>query len=212
MSRWWAEGLLFENCNCTAVCPGHVHFSQACTHEVCHGFWTIRFRGGEVDGVNLTGVDMVVIYVSPQTMIHGNWTQLILIDEGASDAQARVAQSLIQGAYGPPWAILSEFVGEHLPLRRAPITIEDAPMAKTVTIPGILRGVVESLRGRDKTQPVRFENIYNQIHNASQVVARGSTEFEDSGILISTEGSHGLWSDFRWEGTHENGNRAQTDG
>src|SRR5262249_59594081 len=30
-SSWWARGLLFENCSCTLVCPGHLHFSQNCT-------------------------------------------------------------------------------------------------------------------------------------------------------------------------------------
>ncbi len=30
---WWARGLLFENCSCAVVCPGHFHFSQKCTHE-----------------------------------------------------------------------------------------------------------------------------------------------------------------------------------
>ena len=36
---WWARGLIFENCSCTLVCPGHVHFSQPCTHERCVGYW-----------------------------------------------------------------------------------------------------------------------------------------------------------------------------
>ena len=118
MSQWWAKGLLFENCNCTAVCPGHVHFSQPCTHEVCHGFWALEFSEGVVDGTDLTGVKMVIIYVSPQTMIHGDWTQLILVDDGATDDQFRVSVDLIKGVYGPPWEILSGFVSNHLDPRR----------------------------------------------------------------------------------------------
>ena len=103
MSDWWAEGLLFENCNCTAVCPGHIHFSQKCTHEVCHGFWAIRFEGGRasaggagragVEGragdVDLAGVDVVVVYETPQVMVDGGWKQVIIVSDRATGAQRR---------------------------------------------------------------------------------------------------------------------------
>ncbi len=45
--KWWAKGLLFENCCCQVVCPGHVHFDQACTLERCTGYWAVRFDEGE---------------------------------------------------------------------------------------------------------------------------------------------------------------------
>jgi len=35
---WFARGLLFENCSCQIVCPGHVHFDQLCTHERCEAW------------------------------------------------------------------------------------------------------------------------------------------------------------------------------
>ena len=40
---WFARGLIFENCACTLVCPGHMHFSQNCTHHRCKGYWALRF-------------------------------------------------------------------------------------------------------------------------------------------------------------------------
>jgi hypothetical protein len=69
-----------------------------------------------------------------------------------------------------------------------------------VTVAGLLKGAVETIRGRDKTAPVLFQNIYNQIHDSTQVIARGSTQYDDGHIRIDTDGTHGLWSDFRWEG------------
>ena len=46
VSSWWARGLIFENCSCTLVCPGHMHFSQNCTHERCKGYWALRVDEG----------------------------------------------------------------------------------------------------------------------------------------------------------------------
>lgn len=196
--NWWARGLLFENCNCTAVCPGHVHFSQPCTHEVCRGFWAIRFQEGEVAGSDLAGIDTVVAYESPQVMIEGGWKQVILVDEKASAGQTETIEDLLTGQLGGPWAVLGNFVEERLPTRNVPIEIEAGPARKQVTIPGILEGVVEAIRGRDKEAPVLFENIYNQIHDSTQVIARGTSHYDDGAIRIETTGSHGLWSTFSW--------------
>ncbi|MDH3222248.1 MAG: DUF1326 domain-containing protein [Gemmatimonadota bacterium] len=195
---WWAEGLLFENCNCTAVCPGHVHFSQACTHDVCHGFWAVRFTGGEVDGQALTGLEAVLVYESPQVMIEGGWRQVIIVSDQASPEQLDALDRLFSGSLGGPWRVLARFVTDRLPTRTAPISIEDEPSRKAVRIPGLLTGAIEAIRGRTEGEPVRFENIYNQIHDASQVIARGSTEFDDGTLRIHNQGTHGLWSSFRW--------------
>lgn len=197
-SQWWAKGLLFENCNCTAVCPGHVHFSQPCTHEVCHGFWAIRVREGEVDGVRLDGLDAVVVYESPQVMIDGGWRELLLISDQATERQRAGLEAILTGSLGGPWEVLGRFVKEWLPTRAVRIEIEDEPMSKKVRIAGLLEGAVSAIRGRDRAQPVTFENIYNQIHDPHQVIARGETRFDDGRIVIRTEGTHGLWSNFTW--------------
>ena len=198
MSDWWAEGLLFENCNCTAVCPGHIHFSQKCTHEVCHGFWAIRFDGGRVGDVDLAGVDVVVVYETPQVMVDGGWKQVIIVSDRAGVAQRRAVEEILTGMRGGPWEVLARFVGDGRPTRIARIRIEEAPERKSVTVKGVLEGAVEAIRGRNRAEPVTFENIYNQIHDTTQVIARGSTRYDDGEIVIANEGTHGLWSRFRW--------------
>ena len=200
MNEWWAEGLLFENCNCTAVCPGHIHFSQPCTHEVCRGFWAIRFEGGRVDGTDLAGVDAVVVYETPQVMVNGGWRQRIIVSDAAGRARRRAVEEIVTGGRGGPWEVLARFVSDPLPTRSAPMAIADAPGRKTVTVAGLLEGAIEAIRGRNRSEPVTFANIYNKIHDSTQVIARGSTRYDDGKIVIDNEGTHGLWSRFRWTG------------
>ncbi len=197
---WWAKGLLFENCNCTAVCPGHVHFSQKCTHDVCHGFWGIRFREGRLGGASLAGLEAVVVFETPPVMIEGGWKQRLLVTDRADPAQVAAVEGIVAGTRGGPWEVLSRFVSTRLPTRTVPVRIEDAPRSKSVVVTGVLRGAVEAIRGRDKSRPVSFENIYNQIHDARQVVATGSTQCDDGEIKVETRGTHGLWSNFSWAG------------
>ena len=200
MSDWWAEGLLFENCNCTAVCPGHIHFSQKCTHEVCQGFWAIRFDDGRVDDVPLAGICAVILYETPPVMIEGGWKQRIVISDRATPEQFRAVEEVLTGARGGPWRTLARFVADALPTRSARIAVEEPPSAKSVTVKGVLRGAVEALRGRDRAEPVRFVNIFNQIHDSTQTIALGSTECDGADFAFSMERTHALWSRFRWTG------------
>ena len=200
MSDWWAEGLLFENCNCTAVCPGHIHFSQKCTHEVCHGFWAIRFEAGRVGGADLAGVDAVVVYETPQVMVDGGWRQRIIVSDRAGPDQRRAVEEIISGERGGPWEVLARFVADALPTWTAPVRIADEPGRKGVTVVGLFKGAIEAIRGRDREKPVTFANIYNKLHSPTQVIARGSTKYDDGEIVIDNDGTHGLWSRFRWTG------------
>lgn len=199
---WWARGLLFENCSCQLVCPGHVRFTQLCTHARCQGHWAIRFDGGAFGDTDLAGQRAVVIYDTPQHMIAGGWSEAIFIDESASAAQRAAIEAILLGAAGGPWEVLGRFVADRRPTRYVPIEIEDQGPTKSVSIAGWLRSTIAQIRGRDRNEPVRFENMFNQIHSPSQVLALGDTEYDDAweggGLHIRNSGSHGLFSDFSW--------------
>ena len=65
-------------------------------------------------------------------------------------------------------------------------------------ISGLLEARIEAIRGRDRSKPVTFENIFNQIHAPLQVIARGDTQYDDGRIAVSNKGTHGLYSTFSW--------------
>jgi hypothetical protein len=195
-TSWWAEGLLFENCNCTLICPGHVHFSQPCTHERCLGYWAIRFDRGECQGVDLAGTRVVISYDSPQHMIEGNWTQRLIIDQDASAEQRRVIAEILTGSLGGPWKILAQFVGTRLPTEYRIIQIEEEGKEKRVRIAGLVESTIEAIKGRDRARPVLLSNMFNQIHAPEQELAFGTSSWPDIGLR--TEGTHGLASRFSW--------------
>ena len=211
---WWARGLLFENCNCQVICPGHIHFSQNCTHERCTGYWAFRFDAGRYGATRLDGVRAVVAFECPQLMIAGDWTEIILIDEGASPGQRDAVEAILRGAAGGPWQVLARFVSEWLPTRFVPIEIQDEGKAKRVRVgrggtaadsrAPLLEASVEDIRGWDRDLPVTIRNMFNQIHADTQTIARGDTrgEIGESGagtpIRIRNQGTHGLHSRFEW--------------
>jgi hypothetical protein len=197
-AAWRARGLLFENCNCQLVCPGHMHFSQLCTHERCKGYWAIRFDEGDFGGASLAGVKAVIVYDTPRHMIDGDWTEGLIIDQAASAEQRQAIEAILSGRAGGPWEKLAQFVGRWLETKFVPIVIVEESETKQVSIAGVLQAAIKNIRGRDRSRPVRFENSFNQIHATSQVLATGTTQYDDGEIVIRNEGTHGLYSSFEW--------------
>jgi len=195
---WWAKGLIFENCSCQLVCPGHLHFDQLCTHERCLGYWAIGIAAGEFGQVPLAGLRAVIAFDAPQRMISGGWTEIILIDEKATTEQRSALEAILMGHAGGPWEVLAGFVGRRLDTRFPPIEFTEDELTKRVSIPGLLKSAITRIRGRDRSKPVVFENIFNQIHAPRQVLATGATEYDDGTIRMSTSKTHGLYSDFEW--------------
>lgn len=195
---WRARGLIFENCACTLVCPGHMHFSQLCTHARCKGYWAFRFDDGMFGDVSLAGVRAVIAYDTPQRMIDGGWTQSLVIDPSASADQRQAIASILTGRSGGPWQKLASFVATQRDTEFLPIVIEDAGATKRVSIRDRLTGVITNIRGRDRFQPVVFDNCFNQIHAPRQVLALGDTDYDDGVIVVHNTGTHGLASMFEW--------------
>jgi hypothetical protein len=195
---WWARGLLIENCSCTLVCPGHMHFSQKCTYERCRGYWAIRVDDGRFGHTALGGTRAVIAYDTPQRMIEGGWLQTIIIDNSTSSAQRRALESILTGKAGGPWQKLAAFVGTRQPTEFRSIDFGDEGAAKRASIVGRLKTVVNRIRGRNRSKPVLLENNFNQIHAPTQVIALGDSEYDDGVISFRTTGSHALFSDFEW--------------
>lgn len=196
--KWHARGLLFENCSCQLVCPGHMHFSQACTHERCLGYWAIRVDEGAYGDVPLAGLKAFIAFDAPQHMIEGNWTEVVIIDEAATPPQREAMEAILTGRAGGSWALLAKFVSRWLDTRYLPIEFTEEPHAKHARIPGLAEASITEIKGRDRSQPVTFENIFNQIHASTQVLALGSTAYDDGVIRIATKQTHGLHSKFEW--------------
>jgi hypothetical protein len=93
---------------------------------------------------------------------------------------------------------LSKFVSRRLETRFLPIEFAEEPQVKRARIPGVLEASITEIRGRDRSKPVTFDNIFNQIHSSTQVLALGSTTYDDGVIRIATTETHGLHSRFEW--------------
>lgn len=200
-TSWWAKGLLFENCNCQIVCPGHFQFTQLCTYERCLGYWGICFEEGRFGDVSISGRKAVVVWDSPQLMISGDWTLTPYLDQDASDEQQHAIARILGGEANGPWKFLTRLVKEQKPIRRVAIEFSDAGREKKLSAGDFLRSTLVWLRGADKEKELLLENSFNQIHGSTQVLNMGTTDYTGAPYQLQTKGSHAVYSRYSWQGS-----------
>ena len=201
---WWAEGELFEGCNCNLLCPCHITFRQPPTNGYCDAIWGASIQRGRYGDVDLTGLGAVIFVHSPgPTMADGDWTSVLYIDAKADDCQAGALRAIFSGAAGGPWEILGQFYrdGRLTAVRQVPLDITIDSTSRTLRASDSVLLEVQAIRGADREGLATITNLRNVIHGSVHTLARSNQSIKDETISWEEQGKHGLYSRFRWEGT-----------
>ena len=200
---WWAEGDLFEGCNCNLLCPCHITFRQPPTNGYCDAIWGASFDAGKFGDADLGGLGAVIFVHSPgPTMADGDWTSVLYVDEAASDDQAEALAAIFGGSAGGPWEVLGQFYrdGKLTAVRRLPLEITIDSTTRTLRASDQVLLEVQAIRGADREGPATITNLRNVIHGNVHTLARSNQRISDELISWEEQGKHGLYSRFRWEG------------
>jgi len=163
------------------------------------GCWAIHVYTGAFQETRLDGLNTVAVFDTPQRMYDGDWTQAFYIDERATSQQREALETIYSGRAGGPWQILSGFVSKRLETRFVPIHYEEQGRQKRMWIDDFFDTSVAAIRAKDDVGEVLLINLFNQIHGATQVLARGKTRCSDRDFQFSLNGSHSTYSHFSWE-------------
>ena len=197
---WWAKGLMFENCNCRLVCRCHISYRQPADHDRCIGCFAIDVAEGRYGDIRLDGARAFIAVDAPRQMLEGGWTMALIIDDRADENQRQAMSAILNGEAEGTWSVLGNLVARRLPVRYATINFENEGSRKRMWADGLFDTSHEAIKGADKHNAVRLENIHNQVHGSSQILALGATTFETEGFAIETAGTHAICSEFSWHG------------
>ena len=200
---WWAEGELFEGCNCYLLCPCHITFRQPPTNGYCDAIWGVSIDSGRFGDVDLAGLGAVIFVHSPgPTMADGDWTSVLYVDEAGTEAQQSALRSIFSGEAGGPWEILGQFFrdGHLTSVRTVPLDISIDSTARTLRASDRILLEVQAIRGADREGLATITNLRNVIHGSVHTLARSNQSIKDETISWEEQGKHGLYSRFHWKG------------
>jgi hypothetical protein len=122
---WRIAGTYVASCSCSLLCPCPVDNPPTGPDGQCRGVAVFHVAEGNLDDVDLSGVDFAFYNHFPSNFTAGNWKVGLVVDEGASDAQAGALERILSGQEGGAFADLAPMFGEYLGMERAGITFSD---------------------------------------------------------------------------------------
>ena len=86
---WNLEGTFFEHCNCDSVCRCTTSgLVDPADDDRCLFTFAIHIDSGSIEGVDVSGRDVIIVGDAPASMGDGGWQLGLIIDDQASDQQA----------------------------------------------------------------------------------------------------------------------------
>jgi hypothetical protein len=191
------EGSLLEVCTCDVLCPcwiGEDPDGGECLSVVAY-----HFTRGAITGVDVGGLTLVSVVHIPGNVLAGNWKQLVIIDDDASEEQAEAMLAAFSGQLGGPLADLAQLVGDRVEIRRAPIDHEITDGAGTLRVGDYIEAEMQPYRGPDGSITTLHNSIFSTVPGSPAYVAvadRQRVDIPEHGLSWTAEKRNAIQSDW----------------
>jgi hypothetical protein len=153
------RGTNLGNCHCHGVCPCNVDLPPSGPEAGCKGWMVLHISEGHKDDVDLSGVNVALVYSFPGKPSEGNWKIGIVADTDSSDEQAQALEAIFTGKDGGPWGDFAGLFGDYLGLKRARVTFSDGD-APSASVEGSGELTFEPLRDMQGQQTVLRNAVF----------------------------------------------------
>lgn len=118
-------GAYAATCSCAQLCPCPVDGTPLDSEGKgeCRGAIVFNVREGNLDEMDLSGVTFALLNYFPANVTAGNWKVGFVVDEAASDDQARAVERILSGDEGGPFGDFKPLIGEFLGMERASVSL-----------------------------------------------------------------------------------------
>ena len=145
---WNVSGKYYETCSCDYVCPCIL---QQMAVEPSKGTCTFamgyQIEKGKFGPTSLDGLGFIVVGLTPEAMIKGNWSVGLVIDDRATPEQRDAITAIASGAAGGPMAGLSGLIGKFLGAESAPVRFEANGARWSVAADGLVDMAAQTAMG-----------------------------------------------------------------
>lgn len=164
-----------------------------------------RIQNGNVDGIDLKGRDIVVLFDFPgPTILDGNATSRLYIDEAADEGQRKDLEAIFQGKRGGPMEMISSLTSKWLPTQSTQIEINDDGNNLTVTVGSFGKMKYRELKnesGRTMTlQGAGFASAFG-MDDETFTLAPSASQWSDPDLPHQFSTKSGVMAKFSWRGS-----------
>ncbi|MEV0174561.1 DUF1326 domain-containing protein [Streptomyces sp. NPDC050803] len=190
---WTISGNYVAGCSCAVLCScafdGQPRDAKGATE--CLGTAVFHVANGNLDDVDLSGVDFAFYNHFPSNLTSGNWKVGLVVDTAASVEQANALERILAGREGGPFGDLSQFYGEYLGMERAKVSVTDGEKPGC-TVEGRTELSYAPLIGPDGSAT----KVKNALFGFAPEFEVGTTSGHSDAFGLSYEASYGETADY----------------
>jgi hypothetical protein len=178
------RGTTLGNCHCHDLCPCNVDMKPNGPGGECQGWLVFHIREGNKDDVDLSGVNVALVYAFPDKPSAGSWRIGIIADAESSDQQAEALETIFTGKDGGPWGAFSGLFSEYMGMQRARVTYSDGE-TPTASVEGAGELSFEPLRDMEGKPTMLVNSAFGMGPNLG--MGRGSGHVETMGLSFDSQ-------------------------
>ena len=192
------EGDYFEGCNCSVSCPC-IFLSQA-TRDNCDVLFAWSISKGQMNSLDLAGLNAALAVHAPKQMTEGNWTVALYLDSRADEKQADALGAIFSGQAGGHLANVAPLIGTVAGVRSASIEFRKEAESRSVKVGDVLEAHVEEIKGMDGKNPAVISNplfaaVTQPLRQAKSKFVRFAGDWS-----FAAEETNGFITEFVYEG------------
>ena len=149
-------GDYFETCNCDVSCA--CIWLGAATNDNCDLLMAWHVAEGQMDGVDLAGLNAVMAVHTPKHMTEGNWKVALYLDNRATAEQSNALGAIFSGGAGGHLAALGPLIGEVVGVAPAEILFTRDGGTRRASVDAVLSMSSDELVGMDGANPPVITN------------------------------------------------------
>lgn len=198
---WRLEGSFFESCPCDMVCPCITSaFTMPADVERCRMVLAFHIESGEVEGVDVHGLNVALVGDTPPVMADGNWRVGMFMDAAASPEQADKLAAVFSGQLGGPMQWFSAMIGENLGLQIVPIEYADNGRRHRVRIGDFAEIEVEDFvpPQNPEGEVYKLTGILHPVNSTFNIARTTISRFNAFGLEFSHKGKFADSTPFSW--------------
>lgn len=196
---WKLKGTYFENCSCDTVCPCTTSaFAQRGDYERCQVVLAFHVAEGEIDGLDVSGLNLAVVADTPPAMTEGNWKVGVFVDDRASSEQSEALGGVFSGQMGGPMAALTPLIGEMLGMESAPIDYEDDGRSHRVKIGDKVDIEIEDFVPEGGSEVAKLTGMVHPANSTLTIAYAKRSSVSAFGLSWSNVGQNGHSAPFSW--------------
>ena len=195
------EGSLIEACSCNVNCPcwiGEDPDLGECFAIVAYGI-----DKGEIQNVDVSGLNLVLICHIPGNVLAGNWEVVAFVDERGSEEQRNAMIEAFTGKLGGPLADLWEaLIGEVKGVEFMPITHQVEGGKGVLKIGDVVETDMEPYRGPDGSITTLQNSVFSTVPGSPAWIAKAGVNrvnLDQHGMSWEYSGRNAIQSEWKME-------------